>query len=60
MESTSQVRILEEAVCISCQANASPLSMGKIIGQIGLYNFGMTIDLEGKFWIQTICILLNN
>ena len=63
MNTAIQVQTLDEAVCISLSTNTLgkgmnptilPPAMGKIIGQIGLFSFGMATSLgEGKLWIQT-------
>ena len=63
MDTETQVQILDEAVYISHSANILrkgmnptilPSIWGKIVGQTGLFSFGMPTSLgEGKFWIQT-------
>ena len=60
MDMATRVQILDEAVCILHTANIgmnttilSP-AMGKILSEIGLFNFCMAASLgEGKLWIQT-------
>ena len=51
MSAAKQIQILDKAVYISHSTwrGMHPT----IVGQIGLSNLGMTIDLEGKLWIQT-------
>ena len=63
MNLTTEVQILNEVLYISHSANTlgkdtNPTiftpTMNKIIGQTGLFNFGLTTGLgEGKLWIQT-------
>ena len=62
MDTEIQVQILNEAVCISYTHTLGkdmnliilPSAMGKIVGQIEIFNFGMPSgQRDGKLWLQT-------
>ena len=63
MDTATQVQILDTSISIlrgtnNLEKGMNPTNltsaMSKIVGQSGLFSFGMATDLgEGKVWIQT-------